>query len=306
MSAFRNYDFTEQVCHPDSPGPSAIAWPSQFPGSLEDESNTHPAPPSPLLKRRDPASNPDLPSPSKRMRLLAAGISTTSASCLVTKGKVTFDQIKQIIAPPVLEHVPKSIPEPDWSLLQDKEPLSSYSRGDLEARCRMLTASLSNAQTVISCHKLITEGQNAQLIIQNIGMEKMSLTLHEKEKPKQTERAALFPDGKGRHLTHPEFIAQKRKAEDDKKREEEEKKQRKEAKASKKALKAKVEERWKAACIEHDQALVHWKTECDRLRAAGTAVKNLPKKPKRVLKKTIEEEMGVDDESDDESVNGGE
>jgi len=43
-------------------------------------------------------------------------------------------------------------------------------------------------------------------------------------------------------------------------------------------------------------------SKCDRLKAAGTLVKNLPKKPKRVLKVTLEKELGLGDVSDDESV----
>ena len=55
-------------------------------------------------------------------------------------------------------------------------------------------------------------------------------------------------------------------------------------------------------CGEHEKAINTWKEECDRLKAAGTLVKNLPKKPKRVLKVTLEKELGLGDVSDDKSV----
>ena len=81
------------------------------------------------------------------------------------------------------------------------------------------------------------EGQGAQLIIQNMGMEQMNLTLHAKEKAKQTDRTVLFPGGKGRHLTDPELIVEKRKLEKERKEKELAKEKRKAAKANKKASK---------------------------------------------------------------------
>jgi hypothetical protein len=135
------------------------------------------------------------------MRFLGAGLAATSASFLVEKKHVMVDEIKQIVATPVLEHVLQEFEEPDWELLRGSRAPSSYSRAELEERCTALAESLRQAEKITACQNLINEGQNAQLVIQNMGMVAMVRTLHEKEKPKQTERSALFPDGNGRHLT---------------------------------------------------------------------------------------------------------
>ncbi len=77
--------------------------------------------------------------------------------------------------------------------------------------------------------------------------------------------------------------------------------QRKVTKASKKARKVELEERWKAVCIAHEEAVVNWKAQCEVLKKGGMAAKNLPKKPKRVLKASLVEEgneVGSDEESD--------
>ena len=55
-------------------------------------------------------------------------------------------------------------------------------------------------------------------------------------------------------------------------------------------------------CGEHEKAVNTWKEECDWLEAAGTLVKNLQKKPKHVLKVTLEKELELGDVSDNESV----
>jgi len=217
MAAAQNYEFTHQVLHPDSPltGPSCTT-------------QSKPSTPNPNKQYRDPLSNPELPTPSKCMRFLEASLAVTSASFLVEKKHVMVDEIKQIVATPVLEHVPQEFEEPDWELLQGSRPMSSYSRAELEERCTALTGSLCQAEKIMACQNLINEGQNAQLIIQNMGMVAMVRTLHEKEKPKQTKHSALFPDGNGRHLTAPEFVELKRRQENDKREEEEAKKKRKE------------------------------------------------------------------------------
>ena len=71
--------------------------------------------------------------------------------------------------------------------------------------------------------------------------------------------------------------------------------QRKEAKAAEKAkrksgreadaaARAAVEAEWKVIVAEHAKAVVDWQKECEVLKANGTRVKDLPKKPKRPLK----------------------
>lgn len=215
---------------------------------------------------------------------------------------MSVDEIKQIVAAPALEHVPQDFEEPDWDLFQRSRPLSSYSHAELEKKCTTLAESLRRAKRIMACQNLINEGQNAQLIIQNMGMEAMVRTMYEKEKPKQTERTALFPDGNGRHLTAPEFVELKRRQEDDKKKEEEEKKKRKEARVNKKALREQFNAQWKAEKAAHELAVKEWQEECNRLRRSGTRVKDLPKRPQRKTRAELATAMGLGNESDDEDV----
>ncbi|KAJ3506763.1 hypothetical protein NLJ89_g6683 [Agrocybe chaxingu] len=88
--------------------------------------------------------------------------------------------------------------------------------------------------------------------------------------------------------------------EDEKKQKEEEKQQRKALKENKKASKERLERRWKEVCATHKAAVVEWAAECERLRGMGMAVKDLPRKPKRPLKASLEEK-DEEDESKSES-----
>jgi hypothetical protein len=81
---------------------------------------------------------------------------------------------------------------------------------------------------------------------------------------------------------------------------------RKAARASKKASKERLEERWKEVCVAHDAAVAKWQVECTGLREGGTAIKDLPKKPKRVLKRSLVEGEASESDETDESGSDGE
>ncbi len=183
MAAFNHYEFTEAGLHPDSP---PQAGPSNFPGSYSGK------------RQIDPASDPDLATPSKRMRFLGAGLAhTSSGSFLVKKARVTHLQIKEIIKKPVIEHIPDELPIPGWSLLHPDTPLPSYTRNQLEERCRALAEALGHAKNRATATEEIMSGQSGQLIVQNMGMEALSRTLFQKEQPKVNDRGAMFPKGFG-------------------------------------------------------------------------------------------------------------
>ncbi|KAF8511549.1 hypothetical protein BU17DRAFT_54561, partial [Hysterangium stoloniferum] len=158
------------------------------------------------------------------MWLLGVGLANTSSgSFLVIKAHVTHLEMKRAIHPPVLERVSGKIVTPDWSLLDKHAPLLEFTCSALESQCKALERNLLLAQQRLEAQEMIMEGQNAQLVIQNIGMERMNHTLHEKEKGKKSDRTILFPGGKGRHLTDVELIKQKWELEDTKAQEEAEK-----------------------------------------------------------------------------------
>lgn len=57
-------------------------------------------------------------------------------------------------------------------------------------------------------------------------------------------------------------------------------------------------------CTAHEEAIVKWKAICKMLKGHGVVTKNLPKKPKHVLKASLVEESEDGDEgsgSDEES-----
>lgn len=239
ITAFYDYQFTDSGLHPDSPSRTE-------PLGTPPRDNT----PSTPKRSHDCQDQPD--TPSKRMGILGAHLAkSASASMLVAKARVTHLQIAALIAPPVIEHVPAELPSLDWSLLHSQEHLSRYTKPELEAFCEDLQTSLGHAKVWITAQTMINQGQNAQLIIQNLEIGAINCTLHQKEKPKRSDRTVLklFVDGKGRHLTDPEVIQAKRQMEEERKRKEMDKVLRTTSKQSKKAAKQQLEERWKDVAI---------------------------------------------------------
>jgi hypothetical protein len=102
---------------------------------------------------------------------------------------------------------------------------------------------------------LIIEGQNAQLIVQHMGLDRMNQTLHKKENRKKADCAILFPGGNGRHLTDAEVIQQKRQLEMEKEQEEAEKESRRAVRESRRAEKKRINEEWKVMLEEHEAAV---------------------------------------------------
>ena len=61
------------------------------------------------------------------------------------------------------------------------------------------------------------------------------------------------------------------------------------------------EDEWKHIKIRHDNTVLAWKTECERLKVAGTWPKDLLTKPKRPLKPKPVVEHDPDDNEEEES-----
>ena len=139
------------------------------------------------------------------------------------------------------------------------------------------------------------------MVLQHMVLDKMNQSLHEKEKGKKSDRTILFPGGKGRHLTDAEVIKLKREIEDEKTRQEAQKEARKTQQDQRWTEKEHVETEWKEILKEHALALEAWEETCRELRAKGTRVKDLPKKPKRAPKpKPVE--IGPDSEDEEEGI----
>ena len=101
--------------------------PYTFPRSLSDNHTIDPALQSTpkCCCDIDPASNPDLATPSKRMCYLAAGLANTlSGFVLISKACASHLEMSKLVASPVIDHVPHKLKHPDWSLLSSQPTLA--------------------------------------------------------------------------------------------------------------------------------------------------------------------------------------
>ena len=130
--------------------------------------STEPTSPSSNRSLRQPHQDlnidPNLYTPSKRMRSLYKSLeATSSGSFLVSKTPITA---QTPIIEPVLERVPDRFPQPNWNLVR-ANPTGYQSRETLLIENDLLRTELSNAQLHVRAQEMIIEGANAQLVVQN-------------------------------------------------------------------------------------------------------------------------------------------
>jgi hypothetical protein len=131
----------------------------------------------------------------------------------------------------------------------------------------------------------------AQLVIQNAELIKFKQALEAKEKKKKSERTVLFPGGLGRYLTDLELTRELKDQDARKEAKTAEKAQRKVSQEAWKVAKAAADGDWKRVVAEHEKVVELWKANCTLLRLAGTNVKDLPTKPKWLLKPRVAKDM---------------
>ena len=200
---------------------------------------------------------------------------------------------------PVFQKMP-TLPQPDWTLLNNPEPdYNHQTREQSKHREKQLTESLHHARVLLAIHERIEEGNSAQMIIQHLEVTKLTQSLEAKESKKNVERTILFEAGKAVHFTGDDFSGRVAEVKARQEAETAEKNRRKASRLDKKAAKDALELKWKRVCAEHDAAVLDWKSCCEVLLAEGVAKKNLPVKPKRVLKSSLVQEEQDDDDSDD-------
>lgn len=273
--------------------PSSFIRSAPLPGTAPSSPPT-----SPLLRRmREPELDPELETPTKRMRIFYSALAfTSSGSALVSKTKITS---AYKIAVPVFESSP-DLPQPDWRDLDNCPSIGYESREALIVRNKHLTESLWRSKAVIRTHEVIEERSNAQLIVQHAYLGKLNQALHTRENKKATDRTVLFVDGMGRHLTNPKIIEQIQAQEERKKRKAEDKSLRAEGRAARKLARAAIETEWEVIKQNHKEAVAEWGLLCQRLRSNGAKSKELPKKPKCPLNPELPPVGHLeDDDSDD-------
>ena len=248
----------------------------------------------------DPAIDPSLYTPSKRARLLYGALGATeSGSYLVSNVTMTSSHT---IHRPVLE-APPPLPTLDSTLLTSRASHQS-TRSELELRTIRLEEELRLAHQHIKARDAIIEGNHAQMIIQNLTLEKQNQALYAKENPRKVDNSRLYaPDGFGLCLTSDEFMEAKRLQEERKEREAKEKAEREQARLTKKAQAELLEKRWQSMLQAHRVAVSAWEQECQTLRSQGVKVKNLPKKPARPSRAMLQGE--TEDSVDEEDAESG-
>jgi hypothetical protein len=241
----------------------------------------HRSPSSPPASRvLDPALDPSLFTPRKRMRAVSSALAgTTTGSFLVSRDPITS---AQRIAPPVIElAIPTATP--DYSLM--KLDPTRMNHADLVRSFCDLQANYGLSGRRDVAQQSIMEAQGAQLVVQHLHLDKLNQQLHERETKKDDDRGhVLFPEGKGRVLTDDIVIEAERAAEQERERKKHAKYASKEARAAKKRERAHAEVEWEGIKRRHELAVAAWERDCEQLTTSGTRKKDLPKRPVRPLK----------------------
>ncbi|KAJ7325744.1 hypothetical protein DFH08DRAFT_816824 [Mycena albidolilacea] len=203
---------------------------------------------------RNPMIDPALYTPSKQMRFMTSALAmTSSGSFLVSKNPVTS---QSRLPAPVLEAMPTTIAQPDWTSLQ-------LSDQDLEG---------------------MSKHQHLEATKKNVFCERQSQALHAKENKKKSGRAVLLMGGLGRHLTDPEWITKTREFQEARDAEAVAKVQRAEGQEAAKIARETHTKEWEDIKVVHEAAVAMWERDCAARREVGCRAKDLLKKPVRPKK----------------------
>lgn len=249
-------------------------------------------PDTPTQKRTiHPTMDTSLYTPTKRRRILYGALaSTSSGSYLVSKRTITSDQP---IPPLTLDKHPP-LGTLDRSLLvSPSASRSCCTRTDITTENKRLREELRLAHQHIAAQCLIIESDQAQLVVQNLHLQKQNEALHSRENQPVKERERLF-GGKGAAMMAEEFFGAVAAAKEAKDVAAVAKDKKAQTTAAKKAAQEALDAEWKRMLSEWEAAVKKWEEECERLRDGGARKKDLPKKPLRPKKPVLE--VVVDDE----------
>ncbi|KAJ6459129.1 hypothetical protein C8R47DRAFT_994810 [Mycena vitilis] len=234
--------------------------------------------------------------PSKKMRTLYAHLGSTTAGSLLLRTPKVKSYTNPIV-PPVVQHVPQSIPKPDWSLATPEAAHEPYkTRGQLEAENSALRKQLAVAHQNVAVRDQIIEEGNATMVFQNMGLRKTNEALHQQEEKAKTDRAQLFK-GRAQCLSSDEFQKTADEIEARKMAKAASKEANKVARQRRKELKEEMEKEWVRMKQRHAAAVELWSLRCSDLLAGGSKKKDLPPKPKLGRKPQV---PAVDDDEEDE------
>ncbi|KAJ7346192.1 hypothetical protein DFH08DRAFT_701616 [Mycena albidolilacea] len=284
--------------------------PTRFDLSPSNVASTSRLPQTPSRRRgRDDGDeniDPELWSPSKKMRLLYVHLGSTSAGSLLLSSP-KLKSYNTSVLPPVIQHVPTAITTPEWSMCAPNTGDEPYkTRRQLEAENTALRKQLGLAHQNVVVRDHIIEEANATMVFQNMGLKKMNEALHQQEEKAATDRAKLFK-GKAQCLSSDDFYAAVVAVNAGKKAKEAGKELKRVERQQKKEQRDAIEREWADMKKRHADDVDAWATECLRLLALGTKKKDLPVKPKLGKKPkppVVDEEESEEEEEVNEDGDG--
>ncbi|KIY52234.1 hypothetical protein FISHEDRAFT_35768, partial [Fistulina hepatica ATCC 64428] len=220
--------------------------------------------------------DPSLFTPNKHLRTMYASLSRTSGPFLISSNiKLTS---AMPIAHPVIDHIPDSLPMPDWSLLDGRDE-AKMSSSEMHETVASLRTSLQHARVQQNARNMLIEGLNAQLIIQDLHLRKMNQALFNKEEGKKKDKRHTL-NHLGTAVTSDQFFHALEQYNAQQEAAEAKRSQKTDAKKTRKAQQAALNVQWQTMKQDHRAAVEVWQRECNALAARGVAKKHYPAKPK--------------------------
>jgi hypothetical protein len=140
--------------------------------------------------------------PTKQAESMHALLGGMSAVFLVSDSPL---QSSSHLAPAIIERVPPHL-QPDYSLLSRPSTEGLKSRGQLESENAELRRELRKAKVTNQVQASINVGAQAQLVLRDLHLDKLTTKLAEKEKPPtENARKRLMSSKTARFMTDPKF-----------------------------------------------------------------------------------------------------
>lgn len=198
--------------------------------------------------------------PTKRVWVMTHALARTTAGSLLVSSEWVTSSLE--IPPPIIESK-VDLPEPDWSLLEQKQ--SAGSRHELEDKVAKLTKSLDLSRQHIQGRDSINTGIQAQLVAQDIIANKLRTALGEKERKTVNDATKLFKDGLAKLYTEDEVMENLREQKQARDEAERLKEKRAKARKQKKEAAEARDEAWRVMPAEYENAKKKWKLDNDTL-----------------------------------------
>lgn len=129
---------------------------------------------------------------------------------------------------------------------------------EMENHIEELVHKLETTQMLVAVQNSIIEGQQAQLVLQNLQLVKQNEVLHVKENTRENDHTKIFLGGRGCHLTGDDFHEAQVETEREKRAKEAVKELRKNKKAFQKKRKEEIDKLWRQRNDEYQSTVEKW------------------------------------------------